>query len=58
MPDNDGVKEVAIDPPNIRTNPVKRGPGIDGVLFSKPSYTAIGDPFKGAALSMTRKEDR
>jgi len=45
----DGVKEVAIDPPNIKTKNVKKGPSIDSVLFSKPSYNAIGDPFKVAA---------
>ena len=31
---------------------------IDGVLFNKPTYTAIGDPFKEAAMTMMRKEDR
>ena len=55
-PDSD-VKEVVIDPPNIRTGPMKKGHG-DTVLFMKPSYTAIGDPFKHAAQTMIRKEDR
>ena len=26
-------KEVVIDPPNIKTNPVKKGAAIDKVLF-------------------------
>lgn len=51
------IKEVAIDPPNIRTGPGKKG-HTDSILFSKASYNSIGDPFKGAALSMVRKEDR
>jgi len=37
---------------------MKKGSGHAGT-FSKPgSYTGIGDPFKEAALSMVRKEDR
>ena len=56
VPDAD-AKEVAIDPPNIRTNPVKRG-ATEGVLFSKTTHNGIGDPFKEAALKMVRKEDR
>lgn len=36
---------------------MKKGAG-DSVIFSKPSYTAIGDPFKEAAVAMLRKEDR
>ena len=56
VPDAD-VKEVASDPPNIRTNPVKKG-NIESVLFAKPSYNAIGDPFKEAAQTMLRREDR
>ena len=56
MPDAE-VKEVMIDPPNIRTNAVRRGK-VDSVLFSKPSYTAIGDPFKEAARTIIRREDR
>jgi len=51
------VKDVVIDPPNVRTGPMKKGAG-DAILFSKPSYTAIGDPFKHAAQTMMRKEDR
>ena len=56
VPDTE-VKEVQIDPPNIRTGPIKKG-NIDGILFSKPSYTAIGNPFQEAALTLVRKEDR
>jgi len=51
------VKEVVIDPPNIRTGPMKKGHG-DKILFMKATYNAIGDPFKAAATTMLRKEDR
>lgn len=51
------VKEIAIDPPNIRTSPVKRGK-VDSVQFGKPSYNAIGDPFKEAAQTILRNQDR
>ena len=43
VPDSD-AKEVASDPPNIRTSPVKRGRG-ESQQFSKVSYNSIGDPF-------------
>jgi len=56
VPDAD-QKEVASDPPNIRTNPVKRGK-VDGNLFGKNTYNGIGDPFKEAALRIVRKEER
>ena len=51
------VKDVVIDPPNIRTGPMKKGHG-DKMLFMSASYNAIGDPFKHAATTMLRKEDR
>lgn len=51
------AKEVASDPPNIRTGPGKRGRG-DSILFGKPTYASIGDPFKEAALCIVRKEHR
>ena len=54
---NTDVKEVLIDPPNIRTGPIKKGK-TDAILFNKPGYTAIGDPFKEAAQAMLRKENR
>lgn len=56
VPDSE-VKEVAIDPPNIRTSPMKKGAG-EGVLFSRATHNGIGDPFKEAALNMVRKENR
>ena len=56
VPDAD-TKEVASDPPNIKTNPVKRG-NIESVLFGKVTRNCNGDPFKEAALQMTRKENR
>ena len=48
---------MAIDPPNIRTGPMKKG-AVESVLFSRPTHNAIGDPFKEAALNMVRKENR
>ena len=51
------MKEVQIDPPNIRTGPMKKGKQ-DAVLFGRNTYNAIGDPFKEAARTMIRKETR
>ena len=56
-PDSD-VMEVMIDPPNIKTNPVKKGPSIDKVLFVAPGYNAVGEPYKRPQFSLTRKENR
>ncbi len=56
VPDSD-AKEVASDPPNMKYSVGKKGHS-DQVLFGKPTYNAIGDPFKEAALSMVRKENR
>jgi len=36
---------------------MKRG-NTDAILFMKPTYTATGNPFKEAALTLVRKEDR
>ena len=49
-----------IDPPNIITNPVKKGPAIDSTLFGKkPTYNACGEPFQEAAKAMDmRKVDK
>ena len=47
-----------IDPPNIRTNPVKKGAAIDKVLFSGPGYNACGEPYKPGTFNLVRKEDR
>ena len=44
-PNGENPKEVLIDPPNIRTNPVKKGPAIDKVLIGGMAYTSIGDPY-------------
>ena len=51
------VKEIQIDPPNIRTSPVKKGK-VDSVMFGKSTYNAIGEPFKETALAILRKQDR
>ena len=51
-------KYVMIDPPNIVTTGVKKGAAIDSTLFSKPTYNAVGEPFKEAGKSMLgRKTD-
>ena len=45
-----------IDPPNIVTNPIKKGPAIDSTLFGKkPVYNAVGEPFKEAAKAMVAR---
>ena len=56
--DGDNPREVLSDPPNIRTNPVKKGASIDKVLFSAPGYNAVGDKYQPANFSLIRKEDR
>ena len=57
-PESDNPKEVLIDPPNMRTNPVKRGQSLDKVLFMAPSYNALDDQYKSAVLKITRREHR
>ena len=52
------MKEVQIDPPNIRTNPIKKGPALDKVLFAKPTYNCLGDLHKPAIREIFRVEDR
>ncbi len=47
-----------IDPPNIRTNPVKKGPAIDKVMFGVKSYNAVGDPYVPREGNVARKENR
>ena len=44
--DHDGA--VIIDPRNFTTKNVKKG-HIDSVLFSRPNYTCLDDPFKEAS---------
>ena len=44
----DASGAVIIDPRNFTTKNVKKG-SVDSVLFSKPSYVCLGDPFKEAA---------
>jgi len=51
-------REVQIDPRNITTKNVKKGPAIDKVLFSAPGYNCLNDPWKPPAASIGRKEDR
>ena len=56
VPDSD-VKEIQIDPRNVNIGMMKKGKN-DEALFMRPSYTAIGNPFKEAARTLVRKEDR
>ena len=56
VPDSD-VKEVMTDPRNINIGMPKRGKG-DEALFMRASYNAIGNPFKEAARTLVRREDR
>ena len=49
--DEDG--RVVTGPRNFYTNTMKSGK-TDKILFSAPTYNAIGDPFKMAAIGMTR----
>ena len=49
---------MVIDPRNIITRPVKKGPGIDSVLFSTPGYNAVADPYKQTGNMLARKENR
>jgi len=57
-PEGENPKEVVIDPPNIKTNAVKKGAAIDKVLFSKPGYNALGEVYKPPMASLVRREDR
>ncbi len=56
--DGENPKEVLSDPPNIRTNGVKKGAAIDSTLFSLPGYNAVGDMYKQRGNVLERKEDR
>ena len=47
-PRRDKEGAVITDPRNFTTKNPKKG-HIDSVLFSKPDYVSIGDPFKEAA---------
>lgn len=44
-----GARTIEAGPANCVIGPVKKGPSIDKVLFSAPSYNAIGEPFKEAS---------
>ena len=55
---SENPRDVVIDPPNIRTRPVKKGAAIDKVLFSAPGYNAVGDKYQPPNFSLIRKEDR
>ncbi len=57
-PQGENPKEVLIDPPNIRTKPVKKGAAIDSVLFSRPGYNAEGDKYQQRGNMLERKENR
>jgi len=57
-PNSENPKDVVIDPPNIRTNPVKKGAAIDKVLFAAPGYNAVGEPYQPVTFNLVRKENR
>lgn len=58
-PLGENPKEVLINPKNVITRPVKKGPAIDSTLFDKPGYTAVGDPYIQVWGTINeRKEDR
>ena len=51
-------RTIEIGPANINTGPGKKGPAIDKVLFSKPTYNCLGEPFKEAGKAMMRGDDQ
>lgn len=53
MPERDEDGKVVTGPFFKATNPMKKG-HLDKALFMRPSYIATGDPFKAAAIGMTR----
>jgi hypothetical protein len=50
-------RTIEVGPANINTGPGQKGAAIDRCLFSKPTYNAIGEPFKEAGKAMMRKEN-
>lgn len=50
-----GARTVEPGPANIVIGPVKKGPSIDKVLFSAPTYNCIGEPFKEAGKQIGLK---
>lgn len=54
---NSDVKEVMSDPRNINIGMLKKGK-TDEALFSRPGYVTQGNPFREAARTLVRREDR
>jgi len=52
----DEENNVIIAPKNVTTKNVRKG-HVDSVLFSKPSYNAVGEPFNASSAIATRKQD-
>jgi hypothetical protein len=50
--DEDG--KVITEPRNFFTTRMKRGQS-DKVLFSKPGYNALGDPYRGMTADATKR---
>lgn len=50
----DEENNVIIAPKNVTTKNIRKG-GVDSVLFSKPSYNAVGEPFNMTSAITTRK---
>ena len=52
----DEDNNVITAPKNVTTKNVRKG-HVDSVLFSKPSYNAVGEPYNAASAIATRKQD-
>lgn len=52
----DEDNNVITAPKNVTTKNVRKG-HVDSVLFSKPSYNAVGEPYNAAGAIATRKQD-
>lgn len=52
------MRNVDIGPANIVTGPGQKGAAIDRCLFSKPTYNALGEPYKGDSKGLNRKDDK
>ena len=44
-----------IAPKQIITSPMKKGSHINSVMFSTPSFNAVGEPFKEVGAVIARK---
>ena len=51
VPKRDDDGRVSTQPPNFLTTKIKKG-HTDNILFSKPSYTSVEDPYNDKKLQM------